>query len=324
MIFRKKASKSRSSVLGKNRLADGTKSQQTASSRDNSNERRRPEGVGSPVFSYYARGNKTASQTDVVRDEIKGKRLGSKRRRWPRYIMFTAILAAVLYSCYLLPNPKIILLSSSGTIHREPQIYQDAVNDSWSQSILNRTKLTVPAGDIRAEIKKQFPELSDIKIELPLLGRRPIVTLIPGQPSLQLISKNGPFYVNKYGIVMARTTGIIANELPDIPIVQDETGISAEPGKAILSGPEAKYLTRLSEQLQAENIKIQSITLPAGAAKEADVRISGISYYIKFSFDLNPRQAVGSYLAAKAKLDAEKITPAEYIDVRVEEKLFYK
>lgn len=289
--------------------------------------RRKSSTVNPAVFSYYARGASPSDQNTGRREDAGTSRIKRYRLRMghiPSYIALTAIVVALGYSCLLQPNPKIILVSAPDTIHRDAKVYQEAVQTIWKKSVFNRTKLTVSTGSIRRDITGQFSELADVRIELPLLGRRPTVTLTPTRPALQLVSGNGSFYVDASGKVMARTTDVTENELKDIPLIHDDTGISAEPGKNIIPASEALFLRRLYAQLQAQNIAVQTITLPARAANEADVRVTSQQYYIKFSIDSDPRQSVGAYLAAKAKLDVDRVTPAEYIDVRVEEKVFYR
>ncbi len=289
--------------------------------------RRRPESNNTAVFSYYARGA-SPSEENTGRNEGSGisavKRYRLRLGHIPSYLALVAVVTALAYSCILTPNPKIILVNTPDTVHRDPKAYQDGVRAIWQKSILSRTKLTVSTDSIESDIKSQFSELSDVQIELPLLGRRPTVILTPVKPSLQLISNNGSFYVDADGKVMARTTDLTQNELKDLPVIRDETGILAEAGKIVIPAAQAQFLSKLHAQLRAQNIDIQSITLPQKAANEADVRITGLPYYVKFSIESDPRQAVGTYLAAKAKLDGEGVTPAEYIDVRVDEKVFYK
>ncbi|HSX23842.1 MAG TPA: hypothetical protein VLE74_01960 [Candidatus Saccharimonadales bacterium] len=292
-------------------------------------ERRRPRSVSPTVFSYYARGNSPSSQNTGRRDEpakpsVRRKRYRLRMAHLPSYLALAAIIIALLNVCWLQPNPKIILVSTAGTVHRSPKEYQQTILALWKQSLFNQTKLTVSTGSLRRDIQQQFTELQDVQIELPLLGRRPTVILTPAVPTLQLVSGNGSFYVDGSGKVMARTTELTQNELKDVPLVRDESGQSAEAGKIVIPGPEAAFLQKLFAQLQAQNIPVLSITLPANAANEADIRITNQQYFVKFSVDNDARQAVGTYLAAKAKLDAEHAAPSEYMDVRVPEKVFYK
>lgn len=290
-------------------------------------DRRRSKGSNPAVFSYYARGASPSDQ-NTGRNENAGlgaiKRYRLRLGHIPSYIALVAIVLAVGNACLLDSNPKIILVQVPGTVYRDAETYQDGVQAIWRDSLLNRTKLTVSTGKIEQSINDEFAELSNVQIELPLLGSRPTVRIMTSAPALELVSGNGSFYVDNKGEVLARTSDLSKNQLPSIAVIHDESGLSAEPGKTILSTAQAGFLKKLSAQLKAGAVVVSSITLPRTAANQADLRVDGQSYYVKFSLDSDHRQAVGTYLAAKAKLDAQGTKPAEYLDVRVPEKAFYK
>ena len=289
--------------------------------------RRRPSQTNPAVFSYYARGASPSDQ-NTGRNKKSGPDTNQSYRlrlgHLPSYVALIAILLAFGKVCLLDSRPKIVLVQTGGTVHREPKTYQDGVQEIWEKSLLNRTKLTVATGKIKNEISNQFSELSDIQIELPLLGSRPTIRITPGAPAIELVSGNGSFYINHEGVALARTAELTKNEIDKLAVIHDDTGVAAEPGKTIIPKPHVTFLRRLHAQLQAENINISSITLPRTAANQVDLKVDGQTYYVKFSLDTDARQAVGSYLAAKAKLDSEGTKPAEYMDVRVPEKVFYK
>jgi len=292
--------------------------------------RRRPSANNKAVFSYYARGDNanSPSHQNTGRSEkaadAKNANYRFRLRMLPSYIALFAIVVAVLYALTLQADPKVNVVSQSGTIHRTSGEYQKATATIWGNSLLNRSKLTVNSANIQSEIKAEFSELAAVKIELPLLGRRPAITLTPARPVLQLSTIKGVFYVDDNGIVLARVDEVSQNKLEALPQVRDEAELPIEPGKPVLSETEAVYLRKLTDQFKAENIQIESITLPRNAAYEADVRMAGQPYYLKFSTLIEPRQAVGSYLAIKKKLDRDAVKVGEYIDLRVEEKVFYK
>ncbi|MES2971936.1 MAG: hypothetical protein V4702_06470 [Patescibacteria group bacterium] len=293
-------------------------------------ERMRPRASSNPkVFSYYARGS-SSSDNNVGRGDEKNQvrtRTGGSQhwvRLLPSYIALVIITIALVYATLLQPTPRIILLNSPGTIHRDAGVYDTAMRNIWKQSLLNRSKLTVSSRDISSKIQEEFNELAAVNIQLPLLGSRPTVVLTPARPSFQLVGSNGSFYVAESGKVMSRIEDVSQNELGEVPIIRDESGITAEPGKSILSSQETNHLVRLFNQLKSANVEVLSIVLPKNAAQQADVRLVGQQYYIKFSIDVDPRQAVGTYLAAAEKFKADNVAPQEYVDVRVEEKIFYR
>jgi hypothetical protein len=216
------------------------------------------------------------------------------------------------------------VLSQPGTIYQDGASYQKAINAVWGAQFGNQFKLSVNGHFLEKQIAAAVPDVASVQVQLPLLGRRPTVVLTPGKPALELVTVNGGFYVDQNGKVMARNSDVKQNQLKDVASVQDESGLKAEPGKTILTIQQASFIQALSRQLGAEGLKVQSMTLPANAGNEIDVRLSGQNYYIKFGTTGDARQGVGTYLAAKNKFDSEHITPAEYVDVRIDEKVFYK
>ncbi len=293
-------------------------------------ERRRPVTTSQPgVFSYYSQ----RSNAPDLKLQLSRNAAEVPKKSWvtrlqigliPSYIALVVVLGAVVYSLWLEPVPRVKVVSQTGTVYRTSEQYQKQIETIWRQSLLNQSKLTVNSGKLKQDMLQQFGEIADVRIDLPLLGRRPAITLTPEPPAFELVSGNGIYYVNRNGRVMTLTKDVTKNELADLPLVRDETGLQTEVGKVILPGTEAEYLAKLFAQLHDAGVKVQSITLPGNAAKEADVRLTDQSYYIKFLIEGDPRQAVGSYLAIRDKLQADSITPKQYIDVRVEEKVFYQ
>ena len=65
------------------------------------------------------------------------------------------------------------------------------------------------------------------------------------------------------------------------------------------------------------------MTLPP-AASELDVKIAGKPYFVKFNLQADDaRRQAGTFLATQAQLQRKGITPAQYIDVRVEGRAYY-
>lgn len=291
-------------------------------------ERHRPRSEPSPkVFSYYAHGSSDNSQNTGRSDQAIGQKKPRSYKKFaylPSYLALCMIVVAGIYSLWLQPMPKVVLINKDGTVYHSVQDYQIGISSIWHRSILNQTKLTIHGAAIKSDILNQYGELSDVRIEMPLLGRRATVFLTPDYPALQFVNINGAFYVNVNGKVMSKIAEVTQNHLQNVPVIHDETGIKAEVGKNIIAQTQAEFLHKLSSQLTVEGIITESITLPATAANEADVRIKGQSYYIKFSMLNDPRQAVGAYQTVKAKLGQDHAQPKEYIDVRVDEKVFYK
>ncbi len=292
--------------------------------------RQRSAQSGPAVFSYYARGAAPKADSDGNRyqltnpNQVQRSTYTFNWRHIPSYVAGLAMISGLMYATTLQTKPSIVLASVPGTVYRDPKVYQDSATSLWKQSLANRFKFLISTKKLERALQEQYGELADVQIELPLLGRRPVVRLTPDAPTLELISSNGAFYINANGKVLARTTEVTKNQVPALGLVHDEAGSSVSANNVVLPSTETAFLAQLFRQLQAEIVPVQSVTLPRNVANEADVRLVGQNYFIKFSITTDVRQAVGTYLAARSKLDKDGVTPSEYLDVRVEEKVFYK
>lgn len=248
----------------------------------------------------------------------------TSKERLPAVLALVVLVASALYMTTLSANAKVVIDGPGDDfkVLRPVATYQDAANDLLGGSILNKSKLTLNTTGLQTELQKKFPELSDVSVVLPLTGHRPIVQAISEKPALLLASKQGVFVVGSSGRVLMKATDLNGG-LPDIPNVRDEAELSIEPGKGGLAEQDVTFITTLHQQFKAKDIEVSSMTLPT-LASELHVRITGQPYYIKFNLQSDARIAAGQYFALKKKLESDKITPAEYVDSRVEERIYYK
>ncbi len=272
------------------------------------------------VFSYYS-----SPQSSPNRQASAGKKL--VKRNWhyiPSLLAAIAVLICLGYVLKLDTNPKMALATTQrGVGLRTPQTYQQAAQKLLRRSWFNTNKLTVDTGAVEKGLKQQFPELNEVAVTLPLLGHRPVVELAAVQSSLLLTANNGRFIIASNGKAIAVGKDANPDVIRGLPVVTDSSGLTVRDGEPILPLTQIDFIDTLNTQLKLQQQHIQNLTLPP-VPNEVDVHLEGLPYFIKFNTSLDARQQVGTFLAAKQKLDQGHITPAEYMDVRVEEKLFYK
>ncbi len=277
---------------------------------------------GRHVFSYYA--NRSTDDTTTGRA---GKPAAKRKPRWhylPSIIAALALLISLGYILRLDVNPKISIAGGDhGLSLRPTSTYQQTAKSILNRSWFNRNKLTIDTGGVERQMKQQFPELSEVAVTLPLVGHRPVVELAAVQPVLVLVTKDNQVVVANNGEAVAGGPNLNNAALKDLPRVEDNSGLSLKTGTAALPASQVSFIQDLAAQLKLQKLTLQNLSLPA-APNEVDVRLQGLGYYLKFNTALDVRQQVGSFLAAKQKLDAQHVTPGEYMDVRVEEKVFYK
>ena len=287
------------------------------------------------TFSYHA----MRSQNDynlgreAVQEKPPIRRFPTKLQRLRRHsgLMFLVVLALVLviFEMQLSAVPKVVSLAntSDAPFLQPTDVYQRAAAKLFQSTLANRNKFSVNAPAIEDSLRAQFPELKDVSVALPIFGHQPTVYLQPAGPAAILTNTNGTFVLDENGraLIKANASTHLANF--KVPTISDQSGLEIQLGKQALSSTTTKFIQEVIRQLQAHNIGIKAITLPA-ATSELDVYVNGKSYFIKFNLqDDQPLAAdiqAGTFLALRNHLNKQGKTPVQYIDVRLEGRAYYK
>ncbi len=248
-------------------------------------------------------------------------------RRAGLLILLLAITASITSSLTLSADPDIVSVKGNGNngafLHSEAT-YQAAATKVLNQSILNRNKITVDTDKVSAELVKQFPELSNASVTLPLLAHRPVIYLETAKPALIINASNGSYILDSNGRALLPSGGLDSSTRDTLPTVVDQSGLEVTLGKQILPAKNIEFITTVVGQLEARKVKVSSMTLPPSAS-QLDAQIEGKPYYVKFNLQSNDaRRQAGTFLATQAQLQRKNTLPSKYIDVRVEGRAYYQ
>ena len=282
------------------------------------------------VFSYY-NSRSTAESDKTRRNEHRasGKTGKSISLSWvvytPSILAGLVLVFCMFYVSTLGSTPKVRVVGgeNSRKIVSDPDAYESEIRTILERSITNRSKVLIDTDKVAREITEEYPELGDIAVILPLVSRQPIVEIRPTDPLLVLVSNNETFVIDENGRAIAYAEDVDSSVRDTLPVVRDESGVPLERGKAALTSETVALVAEVFGQLAASNVPIQSMTLPT-VANELHVRLTDKPYYVKFDLRGEGRLQAGALLAVKEHLESQKKTPAEYIDVRVPGKAFYK
>jgi hypothetical protein len=274
------------------------------------------------VFSYYA----SRSPGDAVRQPGQPRPNREPKHWWaalPTLIALVIICGSLSYATSLTPQPRVQINAANKALLRDSSFYQAAAGKILGKSLFNRSKLTINTDQVAKQIEASYPELGNVSVILPLLGRRPIIEIQPVEAAMRFTAQNGTFIVDNQGRVLIGQENVASSLKDELPNVIDKTNLDVSVGKSILPLATVGFIQDLTAQLKAKNLSIQSITLPA-IANELHLKVSNDSYYVKFDIQGEGRQQIGAYLAAREKLLTTKDLPSEYMDVRIPERVFYK
>lgn len=243
-------------------------------------------------------------------------------------VLTVVILVVVVSNLVLSSTPRVIAVTGTtkGYFLHSMDAYRQSIGGILKQSVWNTTKLTINTTDLAQKIKRQFPELSDVSVTLPLLGHRPVVYLSPNQPALIMNDSGNSYVIDSGGTAVLPTTQVPSDSKLALPVVTDQTGLELSVGRQALTSDNVQFILQVVAQLKARAINPSSLRLPA-AAGELDVTPAGQAYYIKFNMHSgsdDARAQAGTFLAVQHKLASAGITPGKYIDVRVDGRAYYQ
>jgi len=276
------------------------------------------------VYSYYASSAQSAEHPVAREPRVKaGEGVLHKLRLLPAIIALVVIIGSILYSFTLGSRPSVTTLQNQPSPYHDTEVYADAADELLRSHIRNRTKFTVQTPDVEQALLDRFPELQDAVLRLPVLGRTPTLVLEIRQPALLLSAANKTYVLDKNGIATREAKDLGAATKEGLPSVQDQSGLSVKLGQQVLTRETVQFVLDAVYLLREQSLTVESLTLPV-SINELDIRLSGLPYFIKTDTSTDIRQQIGGFVATKEFLAEQGIVPSEYIDVRVEEKVFYK
>ena len=232
-------------------------------------------------------------------------------------ILLAAVLSGLVYSLILNPQPKLKISDSS---YRTAAAYQQGIDPLFS-SLKNRNKLSFDETKITAQIQAKYPEVQSVQVELPFFSQKPVVWLNISKPAFNLKNGETELIVDSAGLAVAKAQDL--PKLRNLVSLNDQSGYSAALGKQVIDSQAVQFINSVIKQVKRANVPLSSLALPA-AAQEMDLRTSDASYYVKFYLGGDALTQTGQFLAARQKFSKSGPPPAEYLDVRVNGKIFYK
>lgn len=285
---------------------------------------------GSKPFSYY---KSTGAQRSDQRDQADLPRTSQRSRQsdksdkqhisiWVGVLI--AVVVGALYMMYVDTGSVQIVRESDSTLLKQDNAYQVSMRQILSSSISNRSKATIDTDAISLAFRTEHTELASAKVSFALTGHRLILRIAAETPRI-LLDDGSPTYklVNKNGRVVASVDKTMFQQ-NDLPIILDRSNVSIEVGKAYLATEEIVFIERLVAQSKTAGLTISSITLPA-LAREVHVRfVEPSSIYVKFYTGGDADLQFGTFRAALSSIQGKGSLPSEYIDARVEGRVFTK
>lgn len=272
------------------------------------------------AFSYYA-GDTPETKKDSVKSRQKEERnalLWKRLRSVPSLIAISIILGSAVFSTTLSTTAN-VKFAGDASPYRKPADYREGIGKILASSVWNKSKLTINTSKTEAAILAAFPELDAANVALPVVGRRPTVVVHARAAAMLLTTQTKVFVVDMSGKVVAESTQLASSQRDKLLNVQDKSGLELKVGSQAVTTNTVAFILNVQAQLLDKKLLIAQTVLPI-TPNEVDFYIKDLRYYIKTDVSGDARLQIGNFIAAKES----GAQPSEYMDVRVEEKVFYK
>jgi hypothetical protein len=287
----------------------------------------------SATFSYHSRRSEIPgsgvrnSQTENQKPDLKRQTFKYPlRQRLGAILVIFVIFVLVVMVLRLSGTPKIVVLSSAEQkpFLESTTVYGQAADKRFDSSFLNDNKVTINTGDISRHLLSEFPELTSVSISIPLLSDQAVVYVQPAQPAIVFNASNGSFVLDTSGTALQLASQFSNLSALGLPTITDQSAYQVKIGDQALTSSDVTFIQTVVYELAIHKVGISSFNLPAGSS-ELDAIITGEPYFVKFNLENNDaRQQAGTYLAVKQQLLSQNVTPAHYIDVRVDGRAYYE
>jgi len=244
----------------------------------------------------------------------------------PTIISFLVIIAVIFYISTLNSSPEIDIVNAPTNVkflHSEDQ-YRQTITNILGGSILDKSKFTVDSNAIARQIEKDYPELDSATVIIPLTGHSLQIVLKASTPVLNLQNTTGYFLLNDNGIAILKFNSVKQMDLTKLVTLTDQSNSPVHLGASFISSSTVSFIQSIIYQYTKKDISIQAMTLP-DSPYELDVQSRGQNYIAKYNLLNSVNYQIGTYFTILNYLKTNnQPAPAQFIDLRVAGKAFYK
>lgn len=281
------------------------------------------------VISYYTASRRQLDSFERQtnnKDYVHKRAFRTMRRNWFAVGVSVVVLLLIGVGMTVSSNPYVKI---EPVVYREAAQYQQIARVALGSDWRNRSKVFLQHATLEAEIAKALPEARAITVSAPLLGRDAEVRIVTDKPlawfdqtgSVSLIiGERGKLLVDEQHA--SQKTKLTRNSLSSL---RNDSGIVGEAGDQFLSPEEATALAVLLSQIAADGDALKPQLRLTTAPREIEVREPDRGgYVVRFLLNDTIAEQYGALRAVQKQLATTKAVPAEYIDVRLVDKVYYK
>jgi|GEM_PF-535498 len=262
-------------------------------------------------------------QSDRV--ELQAKR--QRQRRRSRRLMAVGMILAAMCLLYLNHISSFTIDFAANPAKRPSTTPYVATAKEFAHSgLASQFTPSMNGRELAAYIMARHKEVASVQVSRGLFDKSPHLKLTLRKPVLMWQTKRDPnaFYVDASGTSFA-FNGYGTDQ--SLVRIDDESGVPAELGVPVVSSRQISFLGQLVGQVaqsSKDTVVITRIVFPSTSTKEIDVYLKDRKFFAKVYLERSARAQAEEIVNGLAYFESKKIAPADYIDVRVAERIYYK
>ncbi len=273
-----------------------------------------------PTQSY--RRNRTLNSRQTISpleasERLEAHELVKKRRSVARRLFMTAVGLAIIVSLLFQLTIDISIQTPDMKSSNSSKKYVAALNEYYSAHPAERFRFFLNNNDLKQFFLQKAPEVKNIRIEGDFLARS-AVKLTFRQPVAQWSSGGKVYFVDDGGVTFEQNYF----DTPAVA-VRDESGLPTRGGQEVINRQFLSFLGQAVSAFAQYKIKVSEATLPASTVRQVWFKVEGRATQVRMTVDRSAQSQVKQAIIMLEYLGKTGSVP-EYIDVRVDQRSFYK
>lgn len=195
--------------------------------------------------------------------------------------------------------------------------YTEVMRDYLAKRPLERLRFWTDEAALYEYFLEHASEVQSVKIASGGLGVGTLQISFR-QPVVSWSASGKTFFVDAQGVTFEKNYF----DAPGVN-VEDQSGVSPEMGQEIINHQFLSFLGQAVALFKEQGVTIQRVVLPDGTVRQAEFFAEQVPYSIKMTVERSAAAQVGQAVYAIRAMGERGVQPV-YIDVRVDQRVFYK
>lgn len=242
-----------------------------------------------------------------------------------RRTLVVVALTAVIIMLYGL-SVRFVRVQVAATTTRVRPAYRARIESYITSKVALRQSWLVDDTQLLEYVQGEHPEVKTVSAEArSLVGGSLDVTLGFRKPKYIWKTAGGTKFIDKDGVLFS-VNAFTNVDVDSLPVVEDQSPAGSKDGNAVISTRVGEYIAYVYTgvpKLFGSDSQVTSVILPP-RAREINAKVNTVPYVIKLSTERGIEQQVAELGELVTYLNSAGIQPSEYVDVRIENKAFYR